>query len=154
MQHLRRAYNASKPLLSLTSFCCGCNASKPSQKTQSLINRQYRTLVGSPQTIPAFTNSFLPHPDNQLHWAANVSGSHHCFVISTGFASQSASRLKQSVTRAKRLAPQHHGSRGSVKTQETDPTSNEAIETIPQDESSVQASQSQASELQVTRYLL
>lgn len=151
MQHLRNIYTTFKPVLSLAKFCCESNASRTSQTACSLVSRQCSTssLVGSQQTLFGFSHSSLPHLDC---WTAGLSGAHVCLVSNRGFASQSASRLKQSVTRAKRIAQQQHGGRGGAVTSQADPTSNEAIETIPQDQSSVQASQSQASQLQVCWY--
>jgi len=156
MQHLRRAQSTSRSLLSLARFYCDLTAAKTPQAGQTLVSRQLisSSCVASQQTPSACLCRSWPLQDLQSHWRADFRASPSSLVCSRGFASQSASRLKQSVARAKRIAQQQHGGRGGAVTDALDPTSNEAVETIPQDQSSVQASQSQATDLQVPQLLL
>ena len=151
MQHLRKAHSTSQSLLSLNKFSCDLTAVKTPQAEQILVRRQFisSSCVVSQQTPSACLCFFWQLQDLQSQRKADLRASPTSFVCSRGFASQSASRLKQSVARAKRIAQQQHGGRGGAVTDAVDPTSNEAVETIPQDQSSVQASQSQATDLQV-----
>ncbi len=151
MQHLRKANSTSRSLLSLTVFSCDLAAAKTPQAGQFLVSRQLisSSCVASQQTPSTCSYFCWPLQDLQSHRIADLRASPSGFVCSRGFASQSASRLKQSVARAKRIAQQQHGGRGGAVTDAVDPTSNEALVTIPQDQSSVQASQSQATDLQV-----
>ena len=151
MQHLRKAHSTSRSLLSLTKFPGDLTAARIPQTGQLLVSRQLisSSCVISQQTPSACLYYIWPQQDLQSHRRADLPASPASFVCSRGFASQSASRLKQSALRAKRIAQQQHGGRGGAVTDALDPTSNEAVETIPQDQSSVQASQSQATDLQV-----
>lgn len=156
MQHLRKVHSTSRSLLSLAKSSCDLTAAKAPRAGQILVSRQLisSSCVVSQQTPSACFGFSWPLQDLQSHRRADLRAlptSSYCplLVCSRGFASQSTSRLKQSVARAKRIAQQQHGGRGGAVTDAVDPASNEAVETIPQDQSSVQASQSQATDLQV-----
>lgn len=151
MRHLRRAHSTSRFLLSLANSFRDLTAAKTPQAGQILVSRQFisSSCVVSQQTPSACLCFSRQLQDLQSQRRVDLRASPSAFVCSREFASQSASRLKQSVARAKRIAQQQHGGRGGAVTDAIDPTSNEAVETIPQDQSSVQASQSQATDLQV-----
>ncbi|DBA72062.1 TPA: hypothetical protein ACH3X2_010794 [Trebouxia sp. C0005] len=151
MQHLRKAHSTSRSLLSLIKTSCDLTAARTLQAEQILVSRQLISscCLASQQTPFACLHYCWLPQDLQSHPRADLRAPPSGFVCSRGFASQSASRLKQSAARAKRIARQQHGGRGGPVTDAVDPTSNEAVDTIPQDQSSVQASQSQASDLQV-----
>ena len=148
MQHLRRAQTTAKPLLSLATYFCDLAASQgyaaagvrsQSYFTCGVISAQ-QALLRSPPAPFALSEA--------LHTAAACSPA-YC-ISSRGFAGQAVSRLKKTVTRAKRIAQQQHGGRSGPVSDQLDPTSNEAVATIPQESSTVQASQSSATHLQVT----
>lgn len=153
MHQLRRTLTTSRPLCSLASFyshlaaarvshAAPAGLSRPSVSASLVSNSQQAFWEPSPALISVHNNS----QGSASVISIPAYSSSHC---SRGFAAQSASRLKQSVTRAKRLAQQQHGGRGGPLTEQTDPTSNESVATVPQEHTTVEANQGQASQLQV-----
>lgn len=118
MQHLRRVCTTSKPLFSLASVYCDLAASRKSQAAAALGSRPFITssswLGASQQASSGWAHNVLPGPDGRHHWATDPAHAVACHISSRGLASQSASRLKQSVTRAKRIAQQQHGGRSPL----------------------------------------
>ena len=147
MQHLRRGYTTSTRLASLRSFYWEVSAADAGRNASALASRPLTSSSLAARQHLLLASGVLPG-DYRSHWSGDGLQVHalHC---SRGFAAQTASRLKRPFKRPKRIAHQQHGSKAGALTRHTDPTSNDAIESIPQDETSVQASQSQASELQV-----
>lgn len=151
MHQLRRTVTTSRPLCCLASFYLDLAAARASHAAPAGLSRPLLSacLASSPQQAcwepsPA---SYIPwqNPRGYLSSLYTYSNPHN----SRGFAAQSASRLKQSANRAKRLTQHRHGGRGGPVTEQGDPTSNESLATIPQEHTSVEAKQGQASQLQV-----
>ena len=153
MHRLRRTVTISRPLCSLASFYVDLAAARASHAAPAGLSRPFvsASLVSS-------TQQACCEPSPALHSSCNNARGFSSFASippyssshsSRGFAAQSASRLKQSVNRAKRLAQQQHGGRGGPLTDQTDPTSNESVATVPQEHTTVEANQGQASQLQV-----
>lgn len=147
MQHLRKAQITAKPLLSLATYFCDLTAS------QGCAAAGVRSQLYFSCGLTSAQQALLQPPpapfalSESLHTAAACSPA-YC-ISNRGFAGQAASRLKKTVTRAKRIAQQQHGGRSGPVGDQLDPTSNEAVATIPQESSTVQASQSSATQLQV-----
>lgn len=150
MHHLRRTVTTSRPLCSLASFYLDLAAARASHATPAGLSRALVTVSLVSNTQQACQEAFPAFP--QCQKASGCSSSLPTYSnphISRGFAAQSASRLKQSAHRAKRLAQQRHAGRGGPVTEQIDPTSNDSVATIPQEQTTVEAKQGQASQLQV-----
>ena len=149
MHLLRRTVTTSRPLCSLSSFYSDLAAARASHAAPDGLSRPFdsASLVScTQQASPALYSSCNNAQGSSSFSSAPAFSSSHS---SRGFAAQSASRLKQSVNRAKRLVQQQHGGRGTPVTEQTDPTSNESVATVPQEHTTVEANQGQASQLQV-----
>ena len=137
----------SRPLLSLSSYYRQLEAARliHSQGLPGLscvakaFAAEYQACL--PQVLQASTHSAA--------CAINADGQQSTSLLhQRHFASQSSSRLQQTVNRAKRAAQAQQGSR-AVARHDDDPASNTAVDSIPQEETSVQASQSRPTTLQV-----
>ena len=153
MHQLRRTVTICRPLCSLASFYADLAAARASHAAPAGLSRPFVTasLVSSTQQAcceppPAFYSPCINAQGSSSFGSIPAYSSSHS---SRGFAAQSASRLKQSVNRAKRLAQQQHGGRKGAVTEQTDPTSNESVATVPQEHTTVEANQAQATQLQV-----
>lgn len=153
MHQLRRTLTTSRPLCSLASFYAQLVAARVSHAAPPGLSRPLvsASLVSSSQQAfwepsPA---SISVHNNSQGSASLSSIPAYSRSHFSRGFAAQSATRLKQSVNRAKRLAQQQHGGRGGPLTEQADPTSNESVATVPQEHTTVEANQGQASQLQV-----
>ena len=153
MHQLRTIVTTSRPLCSLASFYCDLAAARASHAAPAGLSRPFvsASLVSSTQQAccepsPGLYNLYNNAKSSSSFVSTPAHSSSHS---SRGFAAQSASRLKQSVNRAKRLAQQQYGGRGGPLTEQTDPTSNESVATVPQEQTTVEANQGQASQLQV-----
>ena len=153
MHQLRRAVTTSRPLFSLASFYSDLAAARashaaPAGLTRPLVSASFVSNTQQPTCEPS---SALLNCHRKAQGASCLSSlpAHSNPHNSRGFAAQSASRLKQSANRAKRLAQQQHGGRGGLLTDQTDPTSNDSVATVPQEHTTVEANQGQASQLQV-----
>ena len=153
MHRLRRTVTISRPLCSLASFYADLAAARASHAAPAGLSRPFVTasLVSSTQQACCEPSPGLHSSCNNPRGSSSFGGipAYSSSHSSRGFAAQSASRLKQSVNRAKRLAQQQHGGRGGPLTEQTDPTSNESVATVPQEHTTVEANQGQASQLQV-----
>ena len=144
MHHLRRNSAIVKPLFSLAGFYIDLAAARASHGTPAGLSRSLASASFVSNTQQATWELSQPDPHLQRLLDASKHSDHVSSNGSRGFAAQSASRLKQSANRAKRIAQQQHGGR------QPDPTSNESVATIPQEHSTVETSQGQASQLQVS----
>ena len=149
MHHLRRSLVASKSHFSLAHFHAELAAARASHATPAGLSRSLVSAspVGGTTEHKPDTNLvfyYVREPADSSSTLTHSSAHSH-----RGFAAQSASRLKQSANRAKRIAQQQHGGRQGPLPAQSDPTSNEAVATIPQEHTTVQANQGQASQLQV-----
>lgn len=150
MHQLRRTVTTSRPLCSLASFYLDLAAARASHATPAGLSRPLVTVSLVNNTQQACWEPFpASHQCRKASACSSSLTTHSNPHMSRGFAAQSASRLKQSANRAKRLAQQRHGGRGGSVTEHTDPTSNESVATIPQEHTTVEAKQGQASQLQV-----
>ena len=147
MQHLRKTQTTVKPLLSLASFYCDITASRNPLAVLLRSSHYGWSLISAQQALAASPHPLLPQAD--VHYIAAAYSPAYS-ISSRGFASRGIARFKQSVNRAERIAQQQKGGRKGPVRDTVDPTSNEAVATIPQESSTVQASKGPASELQVS----
>lgn len=152
MQQLRGVLLVTKPLLSLRTFYTElaaaealrtCRAACTTGHTTAWCAVCQRPLLDvlhsptEPSNLPALRSaSAYQRQSDQAH--------------ARSFASQSASRLQQTVNRAKRAAQAHKGSKATDVPAQQDPSSNTAVDSIPQSETGIQASQSRPTTLQVS----
>lgn len=149
MHRLRKTSTVAKPLFSLASFYIDLAAARASHGTPAGLSRclASASLVSNTQQASWELSQTALDPPQSLDQSQQVV--HVSSSSARPFAAQSAGRLKQSANRAKRIAQQQHGGRGGPLPVQSDPTSNESVATIPQEHITVEASQGQASQLQV-----
>lgn len=151
MQQFRGVLVVSKPLLSLASYCTECTAARVlhTRIAGSVAHPASSLVADCQQPLWELLRSSTQLVAIQHRQPTSHSQSHCSHPHARSFASQSAHRLQQTLKRAKRAAQAHQGSKAATSPPHEDPASNSAVDSIPQSEAGVEASQERPTTLQV-----